>query len=191
MHIQYKWTIIFLIQSLDNSLEDMKKMMEDILLTQINKQVSVIIVVTINKNRVPPHYPVSLSSNEETQTTLCFQLIKQNNRVTLNLLSESFTFRLNKPVDLADFFNDTILKKYNAEHYLLFTWDHGHPFGIFEPAQNIFLENYLTTSKLKSAIEKSIKKIDIVVMNNCFCQFFDTGYELRKSIEFLIVFMLK
>lgn len=49
-------------------------------------------------------------------------------------------------------------------------------------------ENVLTMDELATAIEEAFgkKKIELVVMLNCYMQFFDTGYALRRNIKYLI-----
>jgi hypothetical protein len=92
------------------------------------------------------------------------------------------------------------LSAFTAKHYLIFSWDHGSAFGIFREQQEtglhrqseIVIKNenvpVLTMEELNKAIRLAFgrKKVDLVVMMNCYMHFIDAAYALRNSVKYIV-----
>jgi hypothetical protein len=84
----------------------------------------------------------------------------------------------------------------NENKVLLFTWDHGYAFGIFDPNEYDKKEalpiksapttDMLMVKELAKAIETSFTKIPILIMMNCWMQSIETNCQLRECVDYLI-----
>ena len=134
----------------------------------------------------------------------------------LDIIDERKDFDITDPYFLKRYFRHIVLRPNRAQKYLLITWDHGRFFGIFrdepegtlaEPPDTKCEDKnlsrvainpsdlkrepgaaILTMKELADAIKWSFgdKKIDVMMMVNCFMQSLDAGYALRKRVDYLV-----
>src|SRR5215831_3571463 len=86
--------------------------------------------------------------------------------------------------------------KGNYPKVMLFTWDHGCAFGIFDPIQyeiptarpikSFPGTDMLMIRELANAIKHSLVKVDILVMMNCWMQSIETNDQLKDCVEVLV-----
>jgi hypothetical protein len=141
---------------------------------------------------------------------------KSKFQTRLEIIDERKDFDITDPYFLKRYFRHIVLRPNRAQKYLLITWDHGRFFGIFrdEPERQLPeppetkredknlsriaidpLElkrepgaDVLTMKELADAIKWAFgdKKIDVMIMVNCFMQSLDAGYALRKRVDYLV-----
>ncbi|HEX6169741.1 MAG TPA: clostripain-related cysteine peptidase, partial [Chitinophagaceae bacterium] len=185
----------------DSVRKELKSLFNDILSTPISKDVSVLVIY----NRI-------LLNSQETDQDVTFLLEVRESATPLNTIEFGIIDRcvvddvtLKARSMTLVFYK--IYKMYDSDRRLLFTWDHGSIFGIFretvgysitqnisyhkpwnkfQPQKNI--GDILTSDELADAIQSGFngKKIDILIMMNCYMQNIHTQYSLQKSVELLI-----
>jgi hypothetical protein len=203
-----KWTVFFVIKAVAGSISETIKMMNEIRVQELNSQISVVVCLNFIREHLDPLLKGDESFTPDphekgTLTTIFFKLIPGNNpdkfQSDLRIILERSTFDITDPNDIEEYFRDHVLRRYKAKHYLLFTWDHGKGYGIFEdssvPNQKEDIEvivqpevKILTMEELRNAISLAFgtKKVDLVIMMNCLMQMVDTGYALRKNAKYLV-----
>lgn len=205
-----KWTIFFLVKSAKGSIEELIRMINEIRSIEQSSENAIILCLNVTKGNVAAIENGSIAdittgADSEEFTTIFYKLIPSKSPSFpngLEVISINPEFDITKPTDLKVFFRNEILYFYEAVHYLLFTWDHGSAFGVFrdkvregmmEPEKFLDIkedekEKILTMEELSNAIKWSFgnKKIDLLVMMNCYMQFFDAGYALRKTVRYLV-----
>jgi hypothetical protein len=203
-----KWTIFFLINSSEAPIRDTIKMINEIRSLELNSRVSVVICLRFSKEHLKP----LLDGNDLFQakkmkynklTTMFMELVRANNPVRfqndLKIVLERPAFDITDPVHVKQYFRDAVLRKHKAKHYLLFSWDHGSGYGIFHEStgskKSRFLDvtsdkqaRILTMEELNSAIRWAFgkKKVNVMIMMNCFMQFIGAGYALRKTVDYMV-----
>lgn len=205
-----KWTVFFLIKSVDDSINELITMINEIRNVSMNNHVSLILCINVKKGYVKnilTGKAVTISNESEIYTTVFYSLVFDNTREKtfinkLECLGEDENFDITNPNSLQLYFKNTVLKNYSAKRYVLFTWDHGSAFGIFvensqteneDHINGVVIKkqdrlNVLTMEELRNALLWAFgkKKIDVLIMMNCYMQFVDTGYGLRKSVKYLV-----
>jgi hypothetical protein len=229
-----KWTVFFLIKSVDGSIGDAIEMINAIRRdVDACDYISVIFCLQVHKKNVPAIFsgdPNDIVKNDKPDRTTVFCSLTKSDgqnvqfKSDLKLIAEEDGFDITNPECIQGFFKEEILDNNRAQRYMLFTWDHGNGYGIFRdvpetplvkildgaielvPARNMSLptpaivsnniqnenaidqDKVLTMDELATAIGQAFgeEKIDLVVMLNCYMQFFDAGYALRKNIKYLI-----
>jgi hypothetical protein len=233
---KFKWTAIFLIKGAADNLRAFTQMLDQLATTNLSPDVAVVLCINIRAEIAPTTLPLAtvLGPNDTLirkpgWTTLFCNLesVADGNNI-FNPICESREFRMDKEEDITVFFKQRVLSQFAAERYILFTWDHGQPFGIFpdtnqnsvvrSPLENLHLNAFhflqqkqleterlvraaapmpaddalpmLTATELKQAIQWAFdgQNLDVLVMSNCFLQFFDTGYELSRCTDYLVTF---
>lgn len=231
----YKWTAIFLIKGAADNIEAFTQMLDQLATTKLSPEVAVVLCINIHADIAPSVLPLATILGpydkpiRKSGWTTLFCSLKANatGNNTFDPICESREFRMDKEEDITVFFKQRVLSSFAAERYILFTWDHGQPFGIFpginqeparSPLEKLQLKAFhfrqqkqlkterlaratarvatddalpmLTATELKQAIQWAFdgQKIDILVMSNCFLQFFDTGYELSDCADYLVTF---
>src|SRR6266542_1097536 len=93
---------------------------------------------------------------------------------------------------------DYVAKDDNGEkrNLMLFTWDHGCAFGIFDPEEydnekarpikSAPSTDMLMIKELRNAIEGSFENVQMLVMMNCWMQSIETNYELKGCVDVLV-----
>ena len=244
--IKKKWTVFFLIGFVDEFVIEMNNMLTDLLSVKKRDEVDIVLCINIKVDKIPPGFQRGKMTSSKKFTTLFYNIAPDGDgKNFLNLLCENDEFEIRRQADVTNFFKETILTQFLADDYILFTWDHGQPLGIFphkdDPQvpsqesqalailanrnqlfkplllhfrlfelssrlQDLPLKNkdrlpspvqlqdddlqMLTITELRNAIEWAFgkKKIAMVVMMNCYLQFFDTGYELCNNVNYLVAF---
>lgn len=200
-----KWTVFFIIKAVGGSICETIKMINEVRMQELNSKISVVICLNFAKEHLGP----LLTGDESfipgtgetlTPTTVFLELMPGANTKfpnDLHVILERSTFDITDPYDIEKYFKDHILRTRQASHYLLFTWDHGKGYGIFEDTSDqtdgmkIIHQpevKILTMEELKNAISCAFgkRKIDLVVMMNCLMQMVDTGYALRNNAKYLV-----
>ncbi len=229
-----KWTVFFLIKSVDASIGDAIEMINAVRRdVDACDYISVIFCLQVLKKNVPAIFsgdPNDIVKNDKPDRTTVFCSLTKSDgqnvqfKSDLKLIAEEDDFDITNPECIQGFFKEEILENNRAQRYMLFTMDHGNGYGIFRdtpenslvkildgaielvPARNmnfptpvivtnntqsknaIDQDKVLTMDELAAAIGQAFgnEKIDLVVMMNCYMQFFDAGYALRDNIKYLI-----
>lgn len=202
MATKKEWTVFFLAKSIGSA--DTKSLIR--LLRKIEGitfEPYVGIVMCINFSRLYLDALINLDEsmvcqNIETNFTTMFFRFDQDPKIKKNRLcciGEKEDFDITHPDDVSEFFKKHILEKNEAEKYLLFTWDHGNGFDIFygigQGGQSNDSEKsvaILEMSELAQAIKMAFdnKKIDLLIMMNCYMQMFDTGFTLCEQVDYIV-----
>ena len=204
----YQWTVFFLIRAVDKYVDDAMDMVQTVMATDLGDKISVILCVNILEGDMPAFQSgdkSAISPDGNGPITTAFFEVSWTRSASgksvaqLMLLNEKSDFDLTNVDDLSYYFRRFILLNHQAERYMLFTWDHGMSFGIFsESVGGAPFENYvrkgasgnkvLTMDQLSQAIQWGFgrKKIDLVVMMNCFMLMLDTAYALQSAAKFLV-----
>jgi len=233
---KFKWTAIFLIKGAADNIRELDQLLNQLTTIEKTSDIGVIFCINIKAAIAPDILPITRTpSTKDTSqsgwtTLFCSLESKSGGGCMFRYIQESREFRIDKEEDIAGFFKQKVLSSFIAEKYILFTWDHGQPFGIFPsanddplraaraPIGNLDLKGFhfrqqqqlkaerqtrrmaeppedddlsmLTITELKQAIQWAFdgQKIDVLVMANCFLQFFDTGYELSDCVDYLVTF---
>jgi hypothetical protein len=232
---KHKWTAIFLIKGAADNIRELNQLLDQLTSVEETEDIAVVLCINIKAEIAPDILPITrvlgpgdVSMKEPGWTTL-FCSLERNPKggCIFQYIHESRDFRIDKEQDITGFFKEKVLSSFIAEKYILFTWDHGQPFGIFPginraartPTENLNLKTFhfrqqkqlnlerqthrmavpteeddvlpiLTITELKQAIQWAFdgQKIDVLVMANCFLHFFDTGYELSDTVDYLVTF---
>ncbi|MES2328295.1 MAG: clostripain-related cysteine peptidase [Bacteroidota bacterium] len=199
MPINYKWTFILMIQALDDdprnkNFEYMKTMIGDLLNLTKHTDLGVVICLHTKSNLPSSVFPRSNNPVTGPTTNLFYTLENKSvedsgSKLVLMNNGEREQFNICDEIAVRDFFIHDVIRYAPADQYVLFTWGHGQPCGIFKPISGQ-IEDALTIRRIKAAISApgSLQKVDVMVMNNCFLQFFDTGYELRSCVDHLVAY---
>jgi hypothetical protein len=163
------WTIFFLIQASDDDGRHAVALVEALRAVPLGETVKIVICVQLKK-------PFG-----GAWTTMFYRIEKGN----LLFLSETTGFDMTDPADLAGYFTRYVLEGTPTGRYLLFTWGHGRGYGIFPKPET---GRVLTMERLQVALGLAFgtRKVDLVVMMNCYMQFFDTGYALAPQASILL-----
>jgi hypothetical protein len=202
-----KWTVFFLIKSVGVAMLEVIQMLNEIRSLELPDEVAIVICINFHKH----HLPALLKGDENLPesdkpefTTMFFNLqpgkVDARFNTKLHLIEEHEDFDITDPDCLAVFF-EKVVKLYPATRNALITWDHGRVYGIFESIENknapFDLRNVklqhekvkvLTMKELDIALRSAFgkRKIDVMIMMNCYMQFIDTGYALRRSVDYLV-----
>lgn len=194
-----KWTVFFLIKSITHSdLKNVIYLLNEIKGIDFEPHVNVIFLINFNRE----YYEDLIKFNteditraEETyHTTMFFRISRGSGKTNhLQLIGEKPDFDITDPKDIKEYFQMNILQKNPADRYILFTWDHGDGFGIFEVIGKVRSSNeernpILSMEELNSAISGAWEgeKVDLMIMMNCYMQLVDTVYALRNNVDYLI-----
>jgi hypothetical protein len=125
------WTVFFLIRALS----DVSKYAEDIITELLKKpkpdSISIIICINIKVNQIPDTYQRGDNPPNLGTTNLFYQVVNSEMKSKLSLIDELPCFDIRNEDDVAFFLRQGILQNNVADHYMIFTWDHGSPFAIF------------------------------------------------------------
>jgi hypothetical protein len=146
-----KWTVFFLIKSVDDSIDELILMVNEVRSLYFTKEIAVVFCVNIAEQNVPfllsgDGPEVGTSRVKKTFTTLFLKLEPDdtNGRFPNKLVKfdEKPDFDLTVSEHLTGYFRSHILERFQAKRYMLFTWDHGNAFGIFgrhaNPQNDVF-----------------------------------------------------
>ena len=136
-----KWTVFFIVQSVDSSRDELLSMLNEIRSLNFNNEIAIVFCITTTDQNLPALLSGDITllvepGPEKTSTTVFLTLepdISKNARFPNKLvpIDQQKKFELSTPNDLTAFFRSHRLEKFRAKRYMVFTWDHGNAFGIF------------------------------------------------------------
>jgi hypothetical protein len=211
-----KWTVFFIIKSVDDSIDELITMVNEIRSLEFTKAISIVLCIHMVKENLDALLSgdasrIARKGSKKTFTTVFYTIVPApKSERFLNRLEpiyENPEFDITNEDHLANYFKKEVLNKHRAKRYILFTWDHGRAYGMFAENPNTTGnvtqpidmtgtieihqqegEKILTMEELANAIQWVFeeKKVDIVIMMNCIMQFIDVGYALRDSVKYLV-----
>lgn len=189
----HKWTVIYLMDCPGNTTTAAKAMFDDILSLNIPDEICISICLHIPVaaiKKVDPLYQGPAPATPVEQTTLFYGIVRNpSGGSKLQLLRENRNFDITRQQDVEIFFQSIQNGEQKAKRYILFTWGHGAAIGIFVSG-SIQSSNpmMLDMVELKEAILHTFSnKLKIVIMVDCFMQYFDTGLLLRQAqVEYMV-----
>lgn len=135
-----KWTVFFLIKSVDDSIDELLLMMTEVRSLYFTREIAVIFCINIAEQNVPVLLAgvgteLKTPGVKKTFTTIFLKLEPDdtNSRFPNKLVKfdEKPDFDLTVSEHLTGYFRAHIIERFQAKRYMLFTWDHGNAFGIF------------------------------------------------------------
>jgi hypothetical protein len=200
MHYKKReWTVFFLIKADSSNITHVIRMANEIRSISMTGAPAIVICIKMFQENRPAleKGDTSLMIPDDapgTVTTLFYKLTADpaGNQFPNQLahIDEKPDFDFGDPVYLEGYFREVILKPFKARHYLLFTFDHGNAFGTFPNGivDNSNKQKILFMEELNQAIRFALqcKKIDVVIMVNCFMQSAMTGLALHRSVKYLV-----
>ena len=203
----YNWTVIFLVKCDDESAQvaSAKAMFEEILACKISTDVAVIFCLRMPVSLIrslDAAYSPAPGTDPDGLTTVFYKTIPLSSTVggrnsqLVQLGIDEPQFDITDKVDIQRYFRDKVLGAgYAGKKHLLFTWGHGAAAGIYftrsfpPPGEKIPI---LTMEDLKTAITGAFgnnddQKINVMIMMNCFMQYFDALFALRAArVDYLM-----
>jgi hypothetical protein len=202
----YKWTAIYLVNCEDDfpQLAAAQDMFDQLFGCRMSTDAAVVFCLTMPVTlikRLDPGFVPKLPLKPEETTTVFYRLaplspaINGKNSELKKLAPEDQDFDPSEKEDVARYFKMIVTANLMAERHLLITWGHGSGSGVFftgafpRPGQRLKI---LRMDDLGFIIEKGFgensgRKIDAVIMMNCFMQYFDTLYALRAAkVDYLM-----
>ncbi len=187
----HKWTVIYLMDCPGNTTTAAKAMFDDILSLTIPDEICISICLQIPIaaiKKVDPLYQGPVNSQE--QTTLFYQVVRNaGGGSKLRLLHKDDAFDITSSEDVRNFFQSIQAGEQKAENYMLFTWGHGAAISVFvSGTMQTESHKMLDMVELKEAILHTFSgKLKLIVMVDCFMQYFDTGLLLHQAnVEYLV-----
>lgn len=152
---KYRWTAIFLIRGSKGMVDAMIQVVNQLLQVEKTNAVAVILCIKIQAENIPQHFPRKRDGVQEGWTTLFYMLASTEAGCFLQLITENANFDIRKQSDVSGFFQKNVLSNALANEYMIFTWDHGQPFGVFAGGEEELrtpteLDNDALTKKIKS-----------------------------------------
>jgi len=140
-----KWTIFFVIKSIDESFDEMVTMLNEIRGISYPESMSFLFCLYIPKGKLSGLLRGETNPNIQGPNhlvTVYLTLTPDPERVSgyLNKLEVTYEhpierhFQITTAEDLKEFFITGSSEEYQAERYVVFTWNHGKYYGIYERA---------------------------------------------------------
>jgi hypothetical protein len=200
MHYKKReWTVFFLIRSVGPNITHLIRLVNEIRSIPMAAAPAIVFCLKMlqENRRALECGDTGLMTTDDapaTVTTLFYILADdpQGDQFVNRLayIDEKPDFDFSDPVYLEGYFREVILKPFKARHYLLITFDHGNAFGIFpkEIIDNSGQQKVLYMEELNRAIRFALqgKKIDVVMMVNCYMQSVMSGIALHRSVKYLV-----
>lgn len=197
-----KWTVLFIVHAVDEETRVYsEKLFSDLLQTKSSDHVKIFVL----------HNTYSYPSNDDEINATLYQIKldkKLGKKIKAKVVSQPGINKLNNLGDPDDFIKilNAVKDEIEDGKFILFTWDHGCGFGIFDPEEqdNLSLNHsrlqknrasktdMLMISELGNALKEVFlkgeikRKVDILIMMNCWMQSIETALELKDSVEILI-----
>ncbi|MEO9966940.1 MAG: clostripain-related cysteine peptidase [Reichenbachiella sp.] len=193
MATKKEWTVLYLAQ-IKNATDSryFKLFLKEITEVKLSSKIEVIFCINFKLKYVPPLIKDSLQNqiaDKDKFTTLILKLTPNGtNNNGFSLIKEIPDFDITCPEDIGMHFIRLTKSQYIAKKYLLSTWDHGNGYSIFEGSRETKGVS-LTMRGLNQAIKIGLgdkKKMDLLIMNNCWMQILDTPYALQNSVNYLV-----
>ncbi|MBT1696685.1 hypothetical protein KK083_07360 [Fulvivirgaceae bacterium PWU4] len=199
--MEKEWTVFYLIKAVDtDTMRPLVQMLRKLTTVVLPDNIAIVFCINFFKGNLEAILQtnpdlVIPDRDMKNFTTYFFELVNIGRTSAIKIIEERPGLLVTEPDDLQNFLVLKTLSKYQANRYLLFTWDHGNGFGIFSGATGpteIIKSNVnvpvLTMEELSQALSRTMgeRKIDLMIMMNCLMQVFNTGYTLRHNVEYLI-----
>ncbi len=195
---KFKWTVFFLARCADpRTVRFFADMVNELRSVFISQQLGIVMCVNVKATEIKlfdSQYGGENNSSRSGLTTLIYRLASPADATeppasALQLLKEMPEFNIDDKEDVQRYFSEVVADRFCAEQYMLFTWDHGSPTGMFaiepESAEPADIK-MLTMSELSDALQGAFgKKIDVIAMMNCYVHTIDTGFTLSKNARYL------
>ncbi|HEY4288021.1 MAG TPA: clostripain-related cysteine peptidase [Puia sp.] len=203
----YKWTAIYLIncENLPSQVDPVSAMLDQILSCPVNDKAAVVFCMKMPVaaiRRLDQTFVPGAGAGPADLTTVFYRLegvaadaAAGGSRSRLvKFAPENREFKMTDKNDVSSYLKMIPDQGLRAEKHVLLTWGHGSGSGIFFtgfPDQGADLE-ILRMEGLKDAITDAFGagdayKIDVMVMMNCFMQYFDSMYALRTAgVDYLM-----
>jgi len=198
-----KWTVLFIVHAVDDQSRYYSEQLFTELL-QVDPSDDIRILVLRNT--------YDYQDNTDTHAYLWEVVTKNGKRIKRRILPEEIEYPSQKGKEKSfgklNFGSSETLGKIfyciknyyeidnNENKVMLFTWDHGYAFGIFDPNEYDKKEavpiksapttDMLMVKELAKAIETSFTKIPMLVMMNCWMQSIETNCQLKDCVDYLI-----
>jgi hypothetical protein len=202
----HKWTIVYLIRCLNDAYQVrcLTELLAELYRNEVPPDVCLVFAINItikDVRLIDGRYKPPAGSNPCAMTTLFYQLDSAGSGHSgrksrlVEIAPEDFSFDPLKKEYVKKYFASILQgSRFTANQYMLFTWGHGAAYGLFyDPSNPGPGQKYdmLSMDDLNDAITATFgssgQKINVVVMMNCYMQFFDTGYTLRLAgVDYLV-----
>ncbi|WP_420581582.1 clostripain-related cysteine peptidase [Reichenbachiella sp.] len=198
MPTEKEWAILFLVQIRNTEDHDcFLPILNDLKNIPLGEQSEVILCINfkpIFRSSFITLNPSSVSySGLRKQSNCIFRLVLNSSPLQvsdLELIEEFEDFDITSSHDVGKLFIRKMKNRFPAKRHMLFTWDHGNGYSMFKTHQSGY-NSRLTMRKLNRAIEIGLqgkKRMDVVIMMNCWMQLIDTIYALKYSVAHLVAF---
>lgn len=194
----YKWTVFFLVKALDGVISSAMDMTFNLLDVELGEEIAIVLCVNIMKENIPAFLKGDKNvpnpdGDGGTPTVAFFSITSTRDplgkwNTEMKLIDENADFDLTVADDLQYYFRRVVLAGHQADRYILFTWDHGMSYGIFGAVAADGTTKVLTMDQLSQAIHWGFdgKKIDLLIMMDCYMLMLDTAYALQHAAKFLV-----
>ena len=194
-----KWTVVNLIRCVNDAYQVscLIKMLDDLYRFEVPEDISFVLCINITRKDIPlidKDYVPKPGANPCRMTTMFYSLEKPAGRGSrrksglVRIADEQPDFDPLTQQDVQWYFSQIVLKSYRASQYMLFTWGHGAAYGLYfdsnppNPGEKFeMLSMDDLAAAIKGAFGGGDQKVNVVVMMDCFMQFFDTGYTLSLA----------
>lgn len=170
------WTVIFLVKSIDGTINDVIRMINELCSIQFDNEISIVLCLHVAESHLAAIesgdvVAVDFHNLPEDHITTFYKIGKVSQKKFPNGLMPEYkhkkkNFDITNPADLLAFFKDCILKDHVSERYMLFTWGHGSCYGIFKDltitdneVEQHFLPQRLAGNTLKNMTGSPIKGV--------------------------------
>ncbi|HXO75090.1 MAG TPA: clostripain-related cysteine peptidase [Puia sp.] len=203
----YNWTAIYLIncENLPSQVDPVKAMFDQIFSCPVSDNAAVVFCMKMPVaaiQRVDPAFVPGAGAGPADLTTVFYRLealpaaaaAGGPHSKLVKLAPEDREFKMTDKDDVASYFKMIIDQGLVAEKQVLLTWGHGSGSGIFFtgfPDAGSEVE-ILRMEGLKEAIQETFgtegtSRIDVMIMMNCYMQYFDSMYALRTAgVDYLM-----
>jgi hypothetical protein len=162
-----KWTVFFLVKAVDDSINDLIKMIEEILEITPSNNISIILCLNVlrkYKDNIEKlnvlSLPLPKNHSIEPLTTLFYSIEKLNDfHAKLNFIDEDINFDITSAPSLIVFFKK-MNSDFPSERHIIFTWNHGSRYGVFKSKS--FTYNHSFDSNLMDVIDITGKAIPFI-----------------------------
>lgn len=198
MPTEKEWTVLFLVQIRNTEDHDcFIPILNELKSIPTGGRIEIILCISFEpsfrSSFISPDQSDMRYSSLRSQTTCIFRLASTSTNFQgndLELLEEFEAFDITSSYDVGKLFIRKMKNRFPAKRHMLFTWDHGNGYAMFKTHWTGY-NSRLTMRKLNRAIEIGLqgnKRMDLVIMMNCWMQLIDTTYALKWSVAHLVAF---
>lgn len=198
MSTEKEWTVLFLVQIRNTEDHDcFIPILNELRSTSLGEQIEIILCISFKTDFrssfiAPDQWNISNSALRK-QTSCIFRLVPISNSLggnELELIKKFKAFDITSYYDVGKLFIQKMKNRFPSKKHMLFTWDHGNGYAMFKKHKSGH-NSRLTMRMLNRAIEiglQGTKRMDLVIMMNCWMQLIDTTYALKYSVGHLVAF---